>query len=173
MVLVGFSYGGMPVRAFEGAYADETAGMVLLDASSEPEVPVYDRLHAGPWIDDADRIDIHSTVGELREAGDLGELPLVVVTAEVIEDEWLATVPRLEARIQARLAGLSSNAIHVVAAGSGHFIHEDDPDVVVAAIRAVVAAARSGSALRPCEEAFDELDATCVEPGTLPELVPV
>jgi hypothetical protein len=25
--------------------------MVLLDASSEPEVGVYDRLHAGPWID--------------------------------------------------------------------------------------------------------------------------
>jgi pimeloyl-ACP methyl ester carboxylesterase len=172
IVLVGFSYGGMPVRAFEGAYPGETAGMVLLDASSEPEVPVYERLHAGPWIDDTDRIDIHATVEELQEAGDLGELPLVVVTAERIEDEWLATVPRLEARFQARLAGLSSNAIHVVATGSGHFVHEDEPDVVVAAIRAVVEAARSGSPLPVCDEVFRGLDAACVEPGQTPELVP-
>ena len=171
-VLVGFSYGGMPARAFEGAYPEETAGMVLLEASSEPEVPVYERLHAGPWIDEADRIDIHATVDELREAGDLGELPLVVVTAERIADEWLATVPGLEARFQARLAGLSSNAIHVVATGSGHFVHEDEPHVAVAAIRAVVEAARSGSPLRPCGEVFAGLHATCVEPGTSPELVP-
>jgi pimeloyl-ACP methyl ester carboxylesterase len=171
-VLVGFSYGGMPVRAFEGAYPDETVGMVLLDASSEPEVPVYERLRAGPWIDDADRVDIRATVGELRGAGDLGELPLVVVTAEVIEDEWLATVPKLAAGAQARLAGLSSNAIHVVATGSGHFIHEDDPDVVVAAIRTVVDAARNGSPLPPCGEVFANLQAVCVEPGQAPDLVP-
>jgi pimeloyl-ACP methyl ester carboxylesterase len=58
IVLVGHSYGGMPVRAFAGAHPDEVAGMVLIDVSSEPEVPVYERLDAGPWIDDTDRIDI-------------------------------------------------------------------------------------------------------------------
>jgi hypothetical protein len=45
----------VPVRAFEGAYPEEVAGLVLVEASSEPEVPVYERLHAGRWIDDADR----------------------------------------------------------------------------------------------------------------------
>jgi pimeloyl-ACP methyl ester carboxylesterase len=172
VVLVGFSYGGMPVRAFEGAYPEEVAGLVLVEASSEPEVPVYERLHAGPWIDDADRIDIHATVDELQAAGDLDDLPVVVVTAEIIEDEWLATVPKLAARSQARLAGLSTNSIQVVAVGSGHFVHEDDPDVVVAAIRAVVDAARSGSALPACEALFGALDARCVEPGTVPSLTP-
>ena len=44
VVLVGHSYGGMPVRAFEGTYPDDVAGMVLIDVSSEPEVPVYERL---------------------------------------------------------------------------------------------------------------------------------
>ncbi len=110
MVLVGHSYGGMPVRAFEGAYPNDVAGMVLIDVSSEPEVPVYERLDAGPWIDGTDRIDIHATVRELHAAGDLGDIPLVVVTAGIIDDEWLATVPKLAARAQARLAGLSSNA---------------------------------------------------------------
>jgi pimeloyl-ACP methyl ester carboxylesterase len=140
--------------------------------SSEPEVPVYERLNAGPWIDRTDRIDIHATVRELHAAGDLGDIPLVVVTAGIIEDEWLATVPELAARAQARLAGLSSNAYEVVAPESGHFVHRDAPDVVLAAIEAVAAAAGSGEALTPCEDAFVSVDATCLPPGTVPHLVP-
>lgn len=172
VVLVGHSYGGMSVRAFEGAYPDDVAGMVLIDVSSEPEVPVYERLDAGPWIDGTDRIDIHATVGELRTAGDVGDIPLVVVTAGIIEDEWLATVPKLAARAQARLAGLSSNAIHVVATDSGHFVHEDAPEMVLAAIEEVVEAVRSGARIAACEEVFGSMGATCVAPGTVPELVP-
>jgi pimeloyl-ACP methyl ester carboxylesterase len=172
VVLVGHSFGGMPVRAFEGAYRSDVAGMVLIDVSSEPEVPIYERLDAGPWIDRTDRIDIHATVRELHAAGDLGDIPLVVVTAGIIEDEWLATVPDLAARAQARLAGLSSNAYEVVASGSGHFVHRDAPDVVLAAIEEVVAAAGSGEALAACEDAFASTDAICVPAGTAPHLVP-
>jgi pimeloyl-ACP methyl ester carboxylesterase len=172
VVLVGHSYGGMPVRAFEGAYPDDVAGMVLIDVSSEPEVPLYERLDAGPWIDGADRIDIHATVRELRSAGDIGDIPLIVVTAGIIEDEWLATVPGLAARAQARLAGLSSDAIHVVASDSGHFVHEDEPGIVSTGIVAVWIAARGTSPLPSCEMVFGALPATCVAPGTVPELVP-
>lgn len=172
VVLVGHSYGGMPVRAFEGAYPGDVAGMVLIDVSSEPEVPVYERLDAGPWIDRTDRIDIDATVGELRAAGDLADIPLIVVTAGIIQDEWLATVPMLAARAQARLAGLSSNAFQVVAPESGHFVHRDAPAVVLAAIETVVSAARSGSSLAPCAEMFVSTGAICVPPGDVPELAP-
>ena len=172
VVLVGHSYGGMPVRAFEGASPNDVAGMVLIDVSSEPEVPVYERLAAGPWIDGSDRIDIHATVPELRAAGDLGDIPLVVVTAGIVEDEWLATVPKLAARAQVRLAGLSSDAMQVVATDSGHFVHREAPDVVLAAIERVIEAARSGSPLGACNEVFGSMDATCVAPGTVPELMP-
>jgi hypothetical protein len=162
----------MPVRAFEGTYPDDVAGMVLIDVSSEPEVPIYERLHAGPWIDGKDKVDIHATVRELHAAGDLGDIPLVVVTAGMIQDEWLATVPKLAARSQARLAGLSTNAYEVVAPDSGHFVHQDAPDVVLAAIDAVVMAARESAGLAPCADTFATVDATCVPPGTAPELVP-
>jgi pimeloyl-ACP methyl ester carboxylesterase len=49
-VLVSHSYGGMISREFAARYPGQVAGMVLVDASSEPEVAVYDRLHAGLWI---------------------------------------------------------------------------------------------------------------------------
>jgi hypothetical protein len=95
-----------------------------------------------------------------------------LITAERIEDEWLATVPRLAARAQARLAGLSTDGIHVVALGSGHFVHEEEPDVVTRAIRLVVDAARSGEALPPCERAFTGHTIACVPSGSVPDLVP-
>jgi pimeloyl-ACP methyl ester carboxylesterase len=122
VVIAAHSYGGMPARAFAGTYPGEVAGLVLIDVSSEPEIPLYRRLHAGPWIDHDDRIDIGTTVKELSAAGGLDDLPLVVVTAELIEDRWLATEATLAARAQTRLAGLSSNRIHVVATGSGHLV---------------------------------------------------
>ena len=42
----------------------------------------------------------------------------------------------LEARAQTRLANLSTDAIHVVDRGAGHFIPERDPAIVLAAVRA-------------------------------------
>ena len=94
------------------------------------------------------------------------------MTAGIIEDEWLATVPILAARAQVRLSGLSSNAFQVVAPHSGHFVHRDAPDVVLAAIDAVVSAAGSDPSLAPCAEAFGSTGVICVPPDDIPELAP-
>ena len=173
-VVVGHSYGGIVVRAFAARYPDETVGMVLLDASSEPEIPVYDRLHAGKWVDGTvqpapnQTIDIHATVRELLHAPSLGAMPLIVVTAGILEDHWLATVPQLEARAQRRLAGLSTDSIHVLDKGKGHFLNENDPPIVIDATKAVVDAARSGSPLPACTDVFADVPtAECLAPGQL------
>jgi pimeloyl-ACP methyl ester carboxylesterase len=158
-VLVGHSYGGMITREFAARY-HQVAGMVLLDASSEPEVAVYDRLHAGPWIDGTvqpapnQRIDIHATVRQLERAPSLARMPLIVITAGILQDRWLKTVPWLEARAQTRLALLSTDSIHVVDRGIGHLIPSLDPRIVIVATQAVLAAAASGHPLAPCQQVF-------------------
>ena len=173
-VVVGHSYGGIVVRAFAAQYPSDVVGMVLLDASSEPEIPVYDRLHAGAWVDGTvqpapnQTIDIHATVRDLEHAPSLGAMPLVVVTAGILEDRWLATVPALEARAQTRLAGLSADAIHVLDRGKGHLLPDNDPTVVIDAARAVVTAARSKTPLAPCPEIFSDVASVrCLAPGEL------
>ena len=159
-VLVGHSYGGMITREFAARYRHQVAGMVLLDASSELEVAVYDRLHAGPWIDGTvqpapnQRIDIHATVRQLWRAPSLGRMPLIVITAGILQDQWLKTVPGLEARAQTRLASLSPDSIHVVDRGIGHLIPSLDPRIVIVAAHAVLAAAVSGHPLAPCPQVF-------------------
>lgn len=75
----------------------------------------------------------------------LGDKPLFVLTQggqpnpspkrAVIETIWKAW--------QADLASRSHNAKHVVAEHAGHYIHQDRPDLVVAAIEQTVRAARN------------------------------
>jgi pimeloyl-ACP methyl ester carboxylesterase len=173
-VLAGHSYGGMITREFAALYPREVAGMVLIDASSEPEVAVYDRLHAGPWIDGTiqpasnQRIDIHATVRQLERSPRLGRRPLIVITAGILQDRWLETVPELEARAQLRLASLSADSIHVLDRGIGHLIPSLDPQIVIAAAWAVLAAAASGHALAPCARDFRPVPAAqCLRRGQL------
>lgn len=92
---------------------------------------------------------LEETHAQMRAAAitSLGDLPLVVIrhgapqpmmasaeVGEIFEETF--------ARLQEELAGLSTNGRLVVATESGHVIQVDQPDVVVAAIREVVDAAR-------------------------------
>jgi pimeloyl-ACP methyl ester carboxylesterase len=69
-----------------------------------------------------------------REAGALGDIPLVVLSAGNTNGR------RLEAHEE--LARLSRRGTHVVVRTAGHWIHLDEPEAVVAAIREVVEQAR-------------------------------
>ena len=58
---------------------------------------------------------------------DLGGLPLTVLTAADRDPTWMA--------LQAELAGISTASVHTVASRGGHYLHNDEPDLVVSAIR--------------------------------------
>jgi len=82
-----------------------------------------------------------ATLRALSGAGSLGNTPLVVIThgqpfpgpAAVLEDGWLDG--------QHRLAALSTRSELVLAHQSNHMIQSDQPDIVIAAIKRVVALA--------------------------------
>ena len=80
--------------------------------------------------------------GELaRAAGGLGDLPIVVLTAGVQdqeEDPKLDHDHALKVALHEKLARLSTHGRHVIVAGSGHDIPDEAPAAVVDAIRVVV-----------------------------------
>lgn len=94
---------------------------------------------------------LEETCSQVRETGDLGDLPLVVLTAEnSIDVETLQAIglpadfpidqlQPLWLALQDELAALSTRSTHIVVQGSGHAIHLDRPDQVIEAIRQVVA----------------------------------
>jgi pimeloyl-ACP methyl ester carboxylesterase len=74
----------------------------------------------------------------------LGKLPIVVIASDPAAS---ASEHHTHDAAGPRLDFLSSNTVHITAAGSGHEIHLYHPDVVVKGIMQAVVAARNGSPL--------------------------
>jgi hypothetical protein len=95
-------------------------------------------------------------------------MPLILITADILQDQWLKTVPELEAWAQTQLASLSADSIHVLDRGIGRLIPSLDPQIVIAATTAVLAAAASGRRLAPRPQVFRSVPtAECLHRGQL------
>jgi pimeloyl-ACP methyl ester carboxylesterase len=164
-VVVAHSYGGFVSRLFAATYPDETQALVLIESSHEDEISAYRRHYRddpkqADWVDGGDLLDIDATADALRSAArDFGSMPLIVIRAQTYEDVLTESLWR---RTQADLATLSTDGMEIEALDSGHFVQDDNPDVVVAAVRAAVAAARDGMPLQPCADIIAGLDARCL-----------
>jgi pimeloyl-ACP methyl ester carboxylesterase len=178
-VFVGHSFGGAIILLFASHHREDVAGLVLDDAASgaatrkwlemlpkppkndvDPFRGVRDVLEGSDPLSEPDHVDWGATETQLRNVKSIDAIPLVVLTAakSQLADElpppygkraygiWLAT--------QTQLASLSSNSIHAIAQYSGHFIHENQPNVVAAAVAAVVGSVRSDEALPACRALF-------------------
>jgi pimeloyl-ACP methyl ester carboxylesterase len=167
LVLAGHSLGGLFARHYAATYPTEIAGMVLVDSTHEdqdkPPAPLrfvlkvvthsgVPRLFVGfgdPALDamytsnrtlatiDDEFAAVEESSNETRAAHfSFGSKPLVVLTAgsNDADPDWH--------RLQNELATRASNAKHIVATGSGHYIQDDRPELVIAAVREVVAATK-------------------------------
>jgi pimeloyl-ACP methyl ester carboxylesterase len=186
-VLVGHSWGGAIVQLYATKHAGDVAGVVLVDSSHADTIadwldalPPAPRDDLDPYRDirrlltdsgqpttNFERVDREKSAKALHKV-DLPDVPLVVLTAATsslslavsgpvgnrIYDIWL--------REQDELARLSEDSVHAVARLSGHFVQNDQPELVVAAVRAVETAARSGSELPACGALFRGPGVRCV-----------
>ena len=171
-VLVGHSAGGLVVRLYASAYPDDVVGMVLVDATpadvwlrfeealspaqwaefealtvSNPELraayPEAERLWTAPLANDASTGQVHQAQADTP----LRPMPLAVLSHGV---PFAAPFPGwpgdamegVMLELQGDLARLVPNARHVIATESGHDIHQDQPALVVEAVRQVVAGVR-------------------------------
>lgn len=159
-VLVGGSIGGLIVLMFGHLYPDEVKGIVMVDAAHPeqwermaallpPDHLAEDKAVRAFYEDDIaavvdpsrndEGMDLPASIPRLRTAT-LGDLPLVVLTAGKsewdegfpeavavdIEREWLV--------MQKELATLSTRGVHRVVGDSGHCMHDERPDEVIAAV---------------------------------------
>lgn len=162
-VLVSHSYGGLIARVFADRYPSEVAGFVFEAVSTAWEIDLWPKWDTTPWIDGGQVTDIETTKHQALRAEALGSLPSVVVSQGSYGDEgipgWAA--PRF-ARQQARLAALGTNVIHLRADGVGHFIHDEKPAIIAAAVAAVVDAVRADQRLPACRDIFGPELGTCL-----------
>lgn len=157
-VVIGHSWGGLLARVFAHAYPRETAGVVLVDATTFPYLTPETAARL-PRKTNREHIDLAAAIAESDAVKTLGAIPLVVLGSNR---------PPLDAKLrqaQDEEAALSTNSIDAIAKRSTHYIQRPapagQPQVVVTAAKAVVTAARSHGSLPRCDRLFTRDAVTC------------
>lgn len=156
-VLVGHSFGGLNVQLYASQHPEEVTGLVLIDSSHAEQI---DRIAALLTLENREaflekkrcgnyeKVDLLESSAQVRAAGPPPTVPYVVLTAGNCDCPVDLPIDQLEQfrlELQADLARRIPNGQHIIVEESGHFIHCDQPDVVVDAIHRVVDDARQRS----------------------------
>jgi pimeloyl-ACP methyl ester carboxylesterase len=140
-VLVAHSLGGLYAQYFARAYAAQTAALVLLDAASAFE-PQADNPFAGREPSRQRSLAYLEWKGaqlsqaQLRHMRALPDIPVLVIAAT--EHHSPARIEALWQQVQTQLATDAPRGRLVVAAGSGHDVFRDAPELVAREIARLV-----------------------------------
>jgi pimeloyl-ACP methyl ester carboxylesterase len=168
-VLVGHSYGGPIIRLYASAHPADVAGLVLVDALSEDlpngltptQQALFEAINTPPPDTDAEVLDLQGTFQQLRESPPVPPVPTIVLTADRpqltaevlasgqlpagVDQEFADALWAAQLAAQDELAKRFPGAEHITNTNSTHYIHNEQPQLVVDAIRQVVDADRDGA----------------------------
>jgi len=159
-ILVGHSYGGLLMRLFTDRYPHLVAGLVLVDSAHPdsfrrnlavlpPESPNESetlRFYREWMMNEVNNPTLKIDYA-LLEPRSLGDTPLVVITALGIEREDFPKelnekFNQIWVELHEQLALMSSNSSHIYAEQSGHFIQQDQPELVIEAVLKIIEESR-------------------------------
>jgi pimeloyl-ACP methyl ester carboxylesterase len=167
-VLAAHSFGGIFARLYASTYPKEVVGLVLVDALSEK---VRSGLTPEQWkfyvnfgftrpppglekYKQIETLDVNASLDQMEKAAaaePLRSLPLIVLTQgqpfdlspwHPLPADFPGALNRAWHAAQDSLATLTPNAKHTIATKSAHYIQIQEPQLVIDAIKQVVAAVR-------------------------------
>ncbi len=167
-IMVGFSWGGFVSRLYAHQHPDDVAGLVLVDsradtpesfkvledyviqAANRGEQWAIDQLEDWEPLRNPDTtwegMDEFTSMQQVAAVTSLGELPLVVLSAGILDQLQSRVWPpddnefavNYHQERQRALVELSTNSVQIIAEDSRHTIPFDAPEMVVEAVRKVM-----------------------------------
>jgi pimeloyl-ACP methyl ester carboxylesterase len=149
-VLVGHSFGGIYMRVFADMYPTEVVGLVLIDPSQETfdewtrtnkdarrpgRNEVMAKASQGVRDENA---EVGTSYGQARAAKLPAGIPVILFTA-MKDDSMPASVRKVWGEKHQEWISKVPGGKHVVVENSGHFIQAEQPQIVIDAIREVIA----------------------------------
>jgi pimeloyl-ACP methyl ester carboxylesterase len=161
-VLVAHSYGGQIARLFAAQHPLETKAMVLVDPSHEDKYARFEAVlteqlieRQGAFVNDPSRnsehIDLLESRRQMNAASSVLNIPMVVLTRGMTDEQssvWPSPeLQKIERQMHLALLKVPGFGLrkHIIAEHSGHFIHHDEPELVISAVREAMKAARTES----------------------------
>jgi len=171
-IIVANSYGAFVARLFAAQYPDEVSGVVFVDGTHEKFINYLfknlspDQLAIFKKMDesnpDGDASEIVISARQVEDAGKRNVLrnkPVIVlssdmeITAKQFANTPMAIVFPQWMNWQKDLAALSDRSRQSTVKGSGHLIHRDKPQVVIDAIKEMLAQVAITAPARKSREA--------------------
>jgi pimeloyl-ACP methyl ester carboxylesterase len=158
-VLVAHSFGGLHANLFAREFAHEVAGVLFIEATAPDDVTdlkQYQSALQRQFIKLLDRIsprDVFDeirneleTVKDIHEAPAFPPVPVTVLSGGKRLPRWLVpqALVRARERNQLGLAALSPLGERIVAGHSAHFPQLSEPEVVLDALKRLLARVRQG-----------------------------
>jgi pimeloyl-ACP methyl ester carboxylesterase len=165
-VLVGSSTGGLIVRQYAALYPWEVSGLVLVDAISEAmeglmrpaQFARYNAYYLQSPSEDASQYDALESIDFYRSFAEMKPrrrtprgIPTTVISAKFgfgtpvgVSRRFAGLVNRTWKRGQRYLVSLRPRTRHVIAYGSGHQVHVNEPGLVARYVLGAVGRARGG-----------------------------
>jgi pimeloyl-ACP methyl ester carboxylesterase len=146
-VLVGHSLGGLYMQYFARHYADEVAGLVLVDSTHwdqqlrmgaalpDPAKTRGTVLLFMPWIARRELTDSARAGEQVHESPHTKHLPTIVLSSTGALRGETPAMRTEAARLQEDIVSDFPGARHVRVDGSGHYIQVDKPQVVIDSVR--------------------------------------
>ncbi|MEV6072512.1 alpha/beta fold hydrolase [Nocardia sp. NPDC052001] len=176
-VVVGHSIGGLIAMLYAARYCADTAGIVLVDATTldhliDADWPEHEGDERDQPSPGSSKLDPAASLVELRTAV-VPPMPAVVLASA--QGRWLRLTPDeaaeyapltpevLEDRWQhgQRTLADTLDALLVVADTAGHHIPADQPDLVAACIAAVLAAVRNDQSVTIPADQLQRVGGSC------------
>jgi pimeloyl-ACP methyl ester carboxylesterase len=150
-VLVGHSIGGLYAMVFAAMHRNETAGLVLIDPTHPRQwSEMQQRAPRDATIVSALALTFSATMRQEFEASKAFPAvlatpyagPVGLLVAQRPDPLASAAFVQLRSELMADLA--ATYRVAPIPVASGHFIHKEQPNIVAAAVRKVIEAARRG-----------------------------
>ena len=171
-VVVGHSMGGAISRHYAIEYPQEVSGLVLIDYTpydareylTDEQWKLWQPLLGSPSEEalasypDLERSDHQRNLEQVLAAAPLKPMPLIVLSSDEpfdltpfvdagvvpadVADEFAKDLFRAVLEARADLVSQVPGARHITNTDSGHYIHQENPKLVIASVRKVVEAAR-------------------------------
>ena len=150
-VMVGHSWGGEIVRLYAMQYPAEIVGLVLIDSSHEEQVKRFAAIAPAappgnggrlgvtpPSAPPPEQADLVTMGAELSKKPWHANIPLVVLTRTPPADPQADPRGQVWQELQRELATRSPQGEQIVAQKSGHYVQNDEPALVIDAVRRVL-----------------------------------
>lgn len=144
-IFVGHSFGGVNARLYATEYQNEVCGLVLIDSTPEDYREIFlptmsqefQQAYNKQFVYEGNYDEFMESLKQLKESRKMLNIPLIVLSAGK-KAHYSEESQELWNEMQKEILEISSNSELVIAENSAHYIQNDEPQVVISAIKRLI-----------------------------------